>query len=109
MHRRMRLAGARALALLLALGVAGSALPVLADGEPRLTGTVNINTASVEELQLLPGIGESRAQAVVAERKRRGGFKRVDDLLDVKGIGASSLERMKPHVSVSGKTTARIE
>jgi len=105
----MRLAGARALALLLALGVAGTALPALAGGEPRLSGTVNVNTASVEELQLLPGIGESRARAVVAERKRRGGFKQVDELLDVKGIGESSLERMRPHVSVSGKTTASAE
>ena len=109
MHRRMRLAGARALAFLLALGIAANALPALADGEPRLTGTVNVNTASVEELQLLPGIGESRAEALVAERKRRGGFKQVQDLLEVKGIGESSLERLKPHVAVSGKTTARVE
>ena len=108
MHRRMRLTGARVLALVLALGVAAAALPALAGGE-QLSGKVNVNTASVEELQLLPGIGESRAEAVVAERKRRGGFRQVDDLLEVKGIGESSLERLRPHVSISGKTTAKLE
>ncbi len=72
-----------------------------------LTGVVNVNTATLEELQLLPGIGEARARAVITARKQRGGFKSVDDLVEVKGIGATALERMRPHVSTQGKTTAR--
>ena len=62
----------------------------------------------MEELQLLPGIGEARAQAVVALRKQRGGFKSVNDLLQVKGIGEAGLDRLRPHITVTGKTTARL-
>ena len=72
-----------------------------------ISGVVNLNTASSEELQLLPGIGEARAVAIVSMRKQKGGFKRVDDLLAVKGIGEAMLDKMRPHVTLSGKTTAR--
>ena len=78
-----------------------------ADTGPTPVGVVNVNTASAQELQLLPGIGETRAHAVVALRKRRGGFKSVDELKDVKGIGDAGLERMRPFVRLQGKTTAR--
>jgi competence protein ComEA len=74
---------------------------------PPLTGVVNLNTASPDELQLLPGVGEVRAVAIVATRKERGGFKEVDELLDIKGIGSSMLARMRPFVTLTGKTTAR--
>ena len=107
--RRMRKAGACAVACALALGVALAAAPILAGGETRLSGTVNVNTATAEQLQLLPGIGESRARAVIDARKRRGGFERVDDLLEVKGIGEASLEQMRPYVTVDGKTSASLE
>jgi competence protein ComEA len=110
MNHGMRPAGARALALLIALGLGLGAMSARAAEEPpRLTGKVNINTASVEELQLLPGIGATRAEAIVAERKRRGGFKRVEDLLEVKGIGEASLARLRPYVTIEGKTSARLE
>jgi competence protein ComEA len=58
---------------------------------------------------MLPGIGESRAQEVVALRKKNGGFKSVDELSEVKGIGAVALERLRPFVRTQGKTTAHIE
>ena len=104
-----RLARALAPAFLAALGLALAAFPAFADdGAPGLTGVVNVNTATVEELQLLPGIGEARAHAVVALRKQRGGFKSVNDLLQVKGIGEAGLDRLRPHVTVTGKTTARL-
>jgi len=72
-------------------------------------GTVNINTATPEQLELLPGIGESRANAVVAIRKQRGGFKSVDELTEVKGIGEVALERLRPFVRTEGKTTAELK
>jgi competence protein ComEA len=72
-----------------------------------LSGVVNVNTATPDQLQLLPGVGEARAGAIVALRKQQGGFKNVEDLLAVKGIGESMLERMRPFVTVTGKTTAR--
>ncbi len=101
-------AGARALAGLAALAVISLALPVLA-AESAPQGKVNVNTATLQELQLLPGIGASRAQAMIEARKQRGGFKRVEDLLEVKGIGERSLQRLRPHVTLMGKTTARAE
>src|SRR5262245_52302162 len=99
----------RALALALAVALAAAAAPAPAADGPRLVGVVNVNTATVEELQLLPGIGETRARAIVAAREERGGFKSVDDLSEVKGIGQASLARLRPFVRVDGKTTARIE
>ena len=65
---------------------------------------VNINTASAEELQALPGVGERRAEQIVSLRKERGSFKQVDELLEVRGIGPAMLERMRPQVTLSGKT-----
>lgn len=107
--RGMRKKVARVLVCALALGVALVASPALAGGDNRLSGTVNINTASAEQLQLLPGVGETRARALIEERKHRGGFKSVDELLDVKGIGDASLDRLRPFVTVDGKTTAKLE
>jgi competence protein ComEA len=99
----------RALALLAVLAVGLAAAAGHAADAPKLTGVVNVNTATLEELQLLPGIGESRARAMIEFRKKRGGFKSVDELREVKGIGATGLERMRPFVSFQGKTTAHIE
>ncbi len=110
MQHKQRVRG-RALRVLLALAAAGLSLgqgTALA-AESKLSGVVNLNTATQEELQLLPGIGEARARAVIDARKQRGGFKSVDDLMQVKGIGAAGLERLRPHLAVEGKTTAQRE
>ena len=104
-----RMARASVLALVTALGVLFAAPPILATGDGGLSGVVNINTATAEELQLLPGIGESRAKAVIELRKQNGGFKSVDELAQVKGIGEAALKRLRPHVRIQGKTTARVE
>ena len=79
-----------------------------ADAAGTLSGVVNVNTASAQELQLLPGVGEARARAIVATRKSRGGFRRVEELVEVKGIGDALLERLRPFLAVSGKTTASV-
>ena len=91
------------LVLLAALAVS----PALAVGQHGLEGVVNINTASAEQLQMLPGVGEVRARAILSERKDRGGFKSVEDLRAVKGVGDSLLEQMRPYVTLKGKTTAQ--
>lgn len=109
MMRKTRKVGARAAACALALIPLLAAAPALAGGEPHVSGTVNVNTATAEQLQLLPGIGEARAQAVIEARKRRGGFEKVEDLLEVKGIGETSLEQLRPYVTVTGKTTASVD
>jgi len=110
MFDRMRVARALALALLASCSVAIAALSAPTDDAPsRLTGVVNLNTATADELQLLPGIGAARAQAVIGLRKQRGGFKSVEELKDVKGIGDSALERLRPFVRLDGKTTAQVQ
>jgi comEA protein len=101
-------AGVRALAGLVALAAISFSLPALAAGSTP-QGKVNVNTATMQELQLLPGIGESRAEAMIEARKQRGGFESIEDLLEVSGIGERSLERLRPHVTLKGKTTARAE
>ncbi len=109
MKIRTRTARAHALAVFTGLALVLVATAALADKDPALGGVVNVNTATVAELMLLPGIGEARAQAVVAMRKQRGGFKSVDDLLQVKGIGEAGLERLRPHLTLTGPTTARAD
>lgn len=61
---------------------------------------VNINTAGVEELQTLPGIGQSKAEAIVKHRQENGNFKSTEDLMQVKGIGAKVYEKISAQVEV---------
>ncbi|MDN4525460.1 helix-hairpin-helix domain-containing protein [Fictibacillus fluitans] len=61
---------------------------------------VNINTANDQELQTITGIGPSKAKAIITFREENGGFKTVEDLLDVPGIGEKSLENMRGQVTV---------
>jgi competence protein ComEA len=102
MARFLSTAGA---ALAFALLLAGSS----ALAEEKLTGVVNVNTASAAELEMLPGIGASRAKALIEAREAKGGFKSLDDLLAVKGIGEASLAKLRPHLTLEGKTTAHAE
>ncbi len=103
-------AGLAALAACLAV-VAFAPVLHAAAGDPvtTLSGKVNVNTATAEQLELLPGVGDVRARAIVAARKQRGGFQSLEQLVEVKGIGNALLERLRPHLSLSGKTTARLE
>lgn len=68
-------------------------------------GVVNINTADASQLALLPRIGQKVAQRIVEYRTQNGPFKRTAELMQVKGIGAKTFERLSPHVVVEGKTT----
>ena len=62
--------------------------------------TVNLNTASKDELVALPGIGPAKAQAILDYRKTHGSFKSVEELKDVKGIGAKRYEKLKSEFTV---------
>lgn len=66
---------------------------------------VNINTATVEELARLNGVGEVKAQAIVDYRNEHGAFKSVEDLKNVKGIGDKTLEKLSADLSTEGKTS----
>ena len=61
-------------------------------------GKVILNLASVGDLRHLPGVGQKRADAILALRARLGRFKQVNDLLRVKGIGVRGLKKIMPHV-----------
>ncbi len=109
MNRNTQWERATALALLIVTGLALAGVSLAAEDSPRLVGAININTATTEELQLLPGVGEARAKAVIALRKQRDGFKSVDELTLVRGIGDELLTRMRPFVRTEGKTTAQLK
>ena len=59
---------------------------------------VNLNTATTEELDTLPGVGPATARAIVSYRTRRGPFAKVEDLLNIDGIGPKKLESLRAHV-----------
>lgn len=69
-------------------------------------GVVNLNDASSEQLQLLPGVGPSRAEAIITYRKTHP-FKRVDEVTRIRGIGRKSLLRLRSHLTISGPTTLK--
>lgn len=62
-------------------------------------GTVNINTAMLEELQTIKGIGKKKAEAILQYRKEHGAFRTKEDLLQVKGIGKKALEAIESQVT----------
>lgn len=61
---------------------------------------VNLNTATLEELQTLSGIGESKAEAIIQYREEHAGFQSVEELKEVSGIGTSLYEKVKDHITV---------
>ena len=63
-------------------------------------GKVNLNTATEAELQTISGIGQKRAQDIIAYREEKGKFQSVDELKNVSGIGQKMLEKLKEHVTV---------
>jgi competence protein ComEA len=67
--------------------------------------TVNINTATAEQLQLLPGVGPALAGRIIAFREANGPFEKVDELTAVQGIGDKSIEKLRPYVATSGTTS----
>lgn len=74
-------------------------------GKARVEGTLNVNRASEAELRLLPGIGKTRAAQIVARRDKRP-FASLEDLARLRGL-RKLVQRLRPHLSVSGDTTLR--
>ena len=68
-------------------------------------GVVNINSASAEQLALLPRVGEVVSQRIVDFRQQNCEFKSLEDMLLVRGIGEKSFDLIKPHITLKGETT----
>jgi len=64
---------------------------------------VNLNTATAAQLQELPGIGVKTAERIVGYRQKKGPFKKIEELMNVKGIGEKSFLKLRPQITVSGK------
>ena len=97
--------------LMMVLLIVGLAVTAQAgqEGPRRATPTVktsassplNLNTATVAQLEALPGIGKSVAERILEYREKSGGFKKVEDLMNVRGIGEKSFLKLKPLITVS--------
>lgn len=61
---------------------------------------VNLNTATDTELQSLPGVGPSKAKSIIEYREKNGGFKSIDEIKNIKGIGESSFEKLKDKITI---------
>jgi len=80
--------------------------------EPRpaadaMAAPINLNTATVAQLETLPGIGKATAERILEYRQKSGGFKKVEDLMNVRGIGEKSFLKLKPLVTVTAAKAAQ--
>jgi competence protein ComEA len=89
-------------------GTAGAQTPASrgATAAP-VPAVVNINTASAKDLEVLPGIGQKTAARIVEFRQKNGPFKKVEELMNVGGIGEKSFLRLKPQLTVADQPPAR--
>lgn len=92
-----------------ALLALAAAAPVFAQDQPArpaktasasASAPVNLNTATAAQLEALPGIGARTAQLIVEHRQKTGGFKKIEELMNIKGIGEKSFLKLKPMVTV---------
>jgi comEA protein len=67
---------------------------------------VNLNTATATQIATLPGIGEKAAQRIIEYREKNGGFKKIEELMNVKGIGEKSFLKLKPLITVGDSKQA---
>ena len=96
------------LAFLAAAFVAGSPGPASATDAPETAAAkkININQASAAQLAYLPRVGAKAAERIIEYRKAHGGaFGRIEELMEVKGVGEKLFHELKPYVALSGPTT----
>jgi competence protein ComEA len=101
-EKEMRMTTRILMTLALAAVLAGEALAA-----GTAAGQINVNTATAQELQLLPRVGPSLAQRIVEFRTSNGPFKAAEELTRVKGIGEKSFALLQPYVTVQGDTTLK--
>jgi competence protein ComEA len=89
------------LALPPAVGFAQDKPAKAAKAAPAVTTPVNLNTASAADLEALPGVGAATAKLIIEHREKNGGFKKIEELMNIKGIGEKSFLKLKPMVTVA--------
>jgi len=85
------------------LGVGLMLIPLSApaqQGKPAPTEKINLNTATSEQLQTLPGIGPALAERIIAYRTKVGKFTKIEELLNVTGIGEKRFQQFKDRLTV---------
>jgi competence protein ComEA len=75
--------------------------------KPALSGKVNINTATLEQLEMLPRIGTKTAQSIIEYRTQNGLFEKAEDLTKVRGIGGRTVEELHNFIILKGTTTLK--
>lgn len=65
-------------------------------------GKIDLNTATLQQLQLLPGVGEAIAQRILDYRSEHNRFHNIEDLMNISGIGEKKFEQIRPYVKVGG-------
>jgi len=100
---------ALATASVAAPGASAQSRPATAQGsKPAVSTPININTATAADLQRLPGIGAKTAARVIEYRQKNGPFKKIEELMNVRGIGERNFLRLKDQISVGApKATAQ--
>ena len=85
-----------------------SPAPATKASAPKATAAapVNLNTATQAQLETLPGVGAKAAQRILEYRQKNGSFKKVEDLMNVKGIGEKAFLKLKPLLTVAQKADA---
>jgi competence protein ComEA len=69
---------------------------------------LNLNTATAAQLESLPGIGARTAERIVEYRQKNGGFKKIEELMNVRGVGEKSFLKLKPLITVTPPKTERV-
>lgn len=71
------------------------------------TQAVNVNSGTVTQFEALPGIGPSMAQRIVTYREKNGPFKKLEDLMNIQGIGEKSFLKLRPFLTIGGQGDAK--
>ena len=99
---------------LIALALSSTAVraaqrPPTPSASAQSTILINLNTATVVELESLPGIGAKTAERIIEHRQKNGSFKKIEELMNVRGVGEKSFLKLKPLITVAPPKTEAAE